>query len=87
MDQREADYSKAMPCGTIRLATGPGTSPVNFPLGASASSPCWRVAGPPQNALTPRLLVLVGNKGLEPSRPCGHRILNPARLPNSANRP
>ena len=29
----------------------------------------------------------VGEGGLEPPRPCGHRNLNPARLPNSATRP
>ena len=28
----------------------------------------------------------VREEGLEPSRPCGHRNLNPARLPNSATR-
>ena len=30
---------------------------------------------------------LVGEGGLEPPRPFGHRNLNPARLPNSATRP
>ena len=29
----------------------------------------------------------VGEGGLEPPRPCGHRNLNPPRLPNSATRP
>src|SRR5215472_2030906 len=28
-----------------------------------------------------RLIVLVPEKGIEPSRPCGHRILSPTRLP------
>jgi site-specific DNA recombinase len=31
--------------------------------------------------------LLVGEGGLEPPRPFGHRNLNPARLPNSATRP
>ena len=30
---------------------------------------------------------MVGEGGLEPPRPCDHRNLNPARLPNSATRP
>ena len=30
---------------------------------------------------------IVGEGGLEPPRPCGHRNLNPPRLPNSATRP
>ena len=49
---------------------------LGYNLGTTCSPPAHGVRGPTLYTVT-----VVPEKGIEPSRPCGHRILGPARLP------
>lgn len=57
--------------GGTRTAHSPASCPSRAALGSSAGAPADWMTAPGK----------VGGEGVEPSRPCGHRVLNPASLP------